>query len=259
MASIENNAAVQRRMLFATSYLPPDVPGYWNVIADFANQVVSGKSSVSPQSAKVAMDNTQVLYSEAFSSDVDLTKQLIAMEYSVTKQLLGVPLVPNQTKCFSCGGKLLLRGDRPSRMTLYTESLGTVPATHFHKFCCNYCKGCHFVQFYGYYKSQTGSMHYSDNWMMLPYFLSSQETGFERKMLQDFDVELLIGQISYKQKAEIYNVSKGYDNTKKVCTTTEGDEGKKALHKPPVHGYDYIMIYCNAQCTQANTLQTCID
>ena len=34
-------------------------------------------------------------------------------------------------------------------------------------------------------------------------------------MLQKLDAELLIGQISYKQKAEIYNVSNGYDATKK--------------------------------------------
>ena len=43
-------------------------------------------------------------------------------------------------------------------------------------------------------------MFYNTNWMTLPYFLSSQETSFEMKMLNDFDVELLIGQISYQKK-----------------------------------------------------------
>ena len=37
-------------------------------------------------------------------------------------------------------------------------------------------------------------------------------------MLKEFDAELLIGQISYKQKAEIYNVFRGYDLTKKKCS-----------------------------------------
>jgi len=37
-------------------------------------------------------------------------------------------------------------------------------------------------------------------------------------MLKHFDVELLIGQLSYKQKADIY-VSHGYDTTK--CSTLE--------------------------------------
>lgn len=235
MSCVEKNASVQRRMAFATSYLPPDIPGYWTIVASFANHVVSDKSSVSPELAKVAMENMQIFYNEAFTSDTVLTQQLIAMEYSVTKQPLGVPLVPTQTKCSSCGGKLLLRGDRPSRLTLYTESMGTVPATHFHKYCVNSRKGCRFIQFYGYSKLGAGSMHYDSNWMMLPYFISSQETGFEMKMLKNFDVELLIGQISYKQKADIYNVTKGYDTTKKACTTIERDEEPR---QPPVHGYD---------------------
>ena len=93
---------------------------------------------------------------------------------------------------------MLLRSDRPSQMTLYTDSLGPVSATHFHKYCRNYRKGCIFVHFYGYYKCGTGHLQYNDNWMTLPYFLSSQETGFEMAMLKKFDAELLIGQISYK-------------------------------------------------------------
>ena len=231
----QGDSAIRRRMLFATSYLPPDIPHYWDIIASFANQVNhSGRSSISPQSAKVAMENVQVLDTEAFRSDAVLTRQLITMEYTVTNKPLGVPLVPNENKCPLCGGKLLLRSDRPSRMTLYTESLGTVPATHFHKYCHNCRKGCKFVQFYGYYNSGGGNMQYSDTWMTLPYFLSTQEMGFEMAMLKQFDVELLIGQISYKQKADIYNVAKGYDNTKKVCSTIDKDIEP---HRPPVHGY----------------------
>ena len=74
----------------------------------------------------------------------------------------------------------------------------------------------------------SGSMFYDTNWMT-PYFLSFQETGFEMKMLNDFDVELLIGQISYKQKSDIYNISKGYDTTRKTCTTMEAKQ-KRPLH-----------------------------
>ena len=53
-------------------------------------------------------------------------------------------------------------------------------------------------------------------------------------MLKHFDVELLIGQLSYKQKADIYNVSNGYDTTKKKCSTIEKE---KEVHKQPPHGY----------------------
>ena len=117
--------------------------------------------------------------------------------------------------------------------SLYTESLGTVPATHYHKYCHNYRKGCNVVQFYGYHRDRDHRLRY-DHWMTLPYFLSSQETGFELEMLRKFDVELLIGQISYKQKADIYNISNGYDATKKQCSMTVK---VNPVYSQPPHGY----------------------
>ncbi len=236
VAAQVGDVAVLRRMLFATSYLPSDIPQYWNIVATFANQ---GSSNISPDSAKLVMENTQALNAEAFCADEDLTRELIAMEYGPGKKPLGVPLIPSQTKCLSCGGKLLLRSDRPSRLSLYTETMGTVPATHYHKYCHNYRKGCNVVQFYGYHRERDQGLCY-DNWMSLPYFLSSQETGFEMDMLQWFDVELLIGQILYQQKANIYNVFKGYDTTKKYCAVTKN---VKPAHSQPPHGYVYVFTY----------------
>ena len=100
------------------------------------------------------------------------------------------------------------------RMILYSDSMGSVPATHYHKYYSNYWKGCKLTQFYGYHQTTEGGKHYSEGWFNLPYFLSSQETGFEMAMLKHFDVELLIGQLSYKLKTNIYNLSHGYDTTK---------------------------------------------
>ena len=85
-------ATTFRRLLFATSYLPPDIPHSWDIIARFANQGNSGYQSVSPESAKLAMESVQVLSPRAFISDVDLTKELIAMEYGPNKEDVGVPL-----------------------------------------------------------------------------------------------------------------------------------------------------------------------
>ena len=227
---VERDSSTLRRMLFATSFLPCDLPNYWDIIATFASE---GCSSLSPERARNMMENAQLLTPKAFSFDRELTVELIALQCGPKKQALGIPLVPEQTKCNFCGGKLLVRADRPSRLTLYTESLGTVSATHYHKYCRNQRKGCHFVQYYGYHKSTTGNLQY-DNWMTLPYFLSSQETGFEIAMLKRFDSELLIGQISYKQKADIYNVSNGYDTTSKLCTTTSKIQAPSLT---AVHGY----------------------
>ncbi len=77
-------------------------------------------------------------------------------------------------------------------------------------------RGCKLTQFYGYSKDgDKRGILYDAEWKTHTYFLSSQETGFQLSMLQNFDIELLIGQVSYKQRAEIYNVCNGYDNAKK--------------------------------------------
>ena len=52
---------------------------------------------------------------------------------------------------------------------------------------------------------------YDTDWKSLQYFVSTRETGFEVALLKLFDVEILIGQLSYKQKADIYNYHHGYD------------------------------------------------
>lgn len=229
------DVAVLRRMLFATSTLPTELPNYWDTVASFGCLGCSSNlPKITPDSAQVAMENLKVLDANAFCTDADLNKELVMMPHGPTRQPLGIPLIPKQIKCQSCGGKLLLRSDRPSRMTLYTDSMGTVPGTHYHKYCSNYRKGCKLTQFYGYHKIGDGGKHYSEGSLSLPFFLSSQETGFEMAMLKHFDVELLIGQLSYKQKADIYNLSNGYDTTKKKCSTIEKE---KEVHKQPPHGY----------------------
>ena len=89
--------------------------------------------------------------------------------------------------------------------------------------------------------------------MSLPYFVSSQETGFEMSLLKKFDLELLIGQLSYKQKADIYNVYEGYDNTKKTCSTVKTE---RPLHNIPVHRYVcmYVCMYVYV-CVNICTIQ----
>lgn len=228
------DVAVLRRMLFATAYLPTDIPNYWAIIASFGSLHSSEKACISPQVAQMTMENVQVLNADAFCADIDLTRELVTMEIGPNKQPCGIPLIPKQRLCLSCGEKLPLRSDRPSRLTVYTASLGTLPATHYHKYCHNYRKGCKLVHFYGYYKLGDGVLHYSNDCLSLPYFLSSQEIGFELVMLKHFDVELLIGQISYMQKADIYNISNGYDTTKKECSAIEK---KPEARKQPAHGY----------------------
>ena len=43
-------------------------------------------------------------------------------------------------------------------------------------------------------------------------YLPGKLTGFEMKMLKQFNTEFLIGQISYKKRADMYNFYNGYEN-----------------------------------------------
>lgn len=119
----------------------------------------------------------------------------------------------------------MIRSDRPSHITVYTETSGTTIGTHFHKYCQNFRKGCSFRQYYGYSSEGSQSVtFYDSNWAAHEYFVSSSETAFELGMLKRFDAELLLGRISNSQKAEIYNYSHGYPVLPKKCSTLKKDE-----------------------------------
>ncbi len=67
-------------------------------------------------------------------------------------------------------------------------------------------------------KGDEGKLYYDDDWSTLPYFVSTQKTAFSVTLLQNYDAELLIGQVSYKQRANIYNYVHGYLAAKPVET-----------------------------------------
>ena len=48
-------------------------------------------------------------------------------------------------------------------------------------------------------------MIYDPEWSLLSYIMSSRETAIAMEFLKRLDKEILIGQISYKQRADIYN------------------------------------------------------
>ena len=132
---MEDNA-ISRRLLFAASFLPNDLPQFWETVAKFGN-LASSKQEITAESARITVENIQALKSNIFISDSELINQMVEMEYGVTGKQLGIPLVSDEKTCLICGGLLLMRNDRPSYLTLYTESMGTVCATQFYKYCQN--------------------------------------------------------------------------------------------------------------------------
>lgn len=217
------DVAILRRILFASAYLPRDLPDYWLAIARFASH---GGLSLESQSVKIAVENLKSINEKAFATDKQLSRELHELHTTPSNpRPLGIILVSSRTKCVLCGGKLLIRNDRGSHIMVYTESFGTVVGTHYHKFCQKFWNGCSYRQYYGYSSQGSQSVvYYDEDWMDHEYFISTSETAIEMTMLKKFDCELLLGQISYNQKAEIYNYSNGYPVHPKKCSTLKQHE-----------------------------------
>ena len=204
IAKYIKDASVLRKILFAAVFLSPCLPEFWSLVVQFATDGKS-ESSITPEQAKALAENIQMLNSSAFATDETLFKQILLLELPSARPL-GIPLVSDNSTCILCGRNLLLRKDRPVPVVLYDDSRGTLPASHFHKYCSR--RICPFIQYYGYYTKggqQTCAVVYNDNWNSLPYFVSSKETAFSMDLLKRLDAEIVIGQLSYKQRADIYN------------------------------------------------------
>ena len=198
------DVSILRRLLFAVAHLPSSFPNLWEVAVEFATEGKGSQDKLTAEQAKMLMENIQELDALAFRTDHQLLHELLNTGGRLKKPL-GVILISNNDKCTQCGSRLQLRKDRPASVVVYDEHLGTVPGSHYHKTCSN--RLCGATQFYGYTTSGADSnqVHFNSNWESLPYLVSSRESVFSIKLLRQFDSEILIGQMSFKQCAEAYN------------------------------------------------------
>jgi hypothetical protein len=210
-----SDISVLRRLSFAAYSLHRDTPKYWELVTKFSFAKCSGCAIPSIDKVKLLVENVKYLDEDAFNTDSDLRRELMKEEGFQGKSL-GIVLISANSKCKLCGGDLLVRADRPSFPIIYSDDIGTANGTHFRKYCQNNWKGCSFTQSYGFYTNGNDSeVIYDDNYHQLPYFLSSHMTAFQTKVLSNLTAEMLLGQISYRQRADIYNYIHGYDQTKK--------------------------------------------
>ena len=153
------------------------------------------KSSITPDQVKAIVENIQALNSAAFETDNSMFKKLISLDIPGKKPL---GLISPSTTCLRCGSQLKLRKDRHAAVTIYDYKLGTIPGAHFHKICPN--RTCSVTQYYGYHtlrailcSTLTGNPFHT--LLLLVTFFS----------VDFFDAHILIGQLSFKQQADIYN------------------------------------------------------
>ena len=204
LAKYISNTSVLRRLLFAIAYLPEDMPDRWTFALNFATGGKNGDADIlTPQQVKVLTDNLKEMDEKAFVDDRSLQEELILLP---KEKPLGIVLITSKISCSLCGSGLLLRKDCPSSVVVYDNEMGSIPATHYHKYCTN--RKCGTTHYYGYYTKAVdlhGRAFFYDNWDTLPYFVSSRETAFSTKLMKRFDAQILMGQQSFKQCAEVYN------------------------------------------------------
>lgn len=219
------------------------MPQYWEILRSF---IFRGEDEdIKPENLRVVVENLKLLNEKAFLTDKELISEIHELRTKPDAKLpLGIILVSSHTTCRLCGGKLLIRHDRASNITVYTESFGTVIGTHYNKYCQNFRKNCSFKQYYGFSSTDIGGQlinSYDDNWEDHKYIVSTADTAFELTMLKKYDAELFLGQVSYSQKADIYNYSNGYPVPFKQCTTLDKEELPN--RESTINKYVYLRMY----------------
>lgn len=190
--------SVLRKLIFALVNLPADLPNLLDVVVQFATK--DEEFTIPSNEIKVLLENIYELDCKAFATDNKLLQELLTFQVAERKPLGYILISPNEY-CLLCNKKMLLRKDRPASITIYDDKLGTIPGSHYHKYC-----SCGFTQYYGYYTTMgSTSVYYNSNWGSLDYFMSSRETAFSINLLKQFNAQILIGQQSFKQCADVYN------------------------------------------------------
>lgn len=188
------------------------MPKYWNFVSDFGFKF--SKNDFKVNEVKLLLENIDFIDQQAFDTDKVLLHELNHFE-GFQGNPLGIVLVSPKKICGLCGEHLLVREDRPSFPMIYSTD-GTTSGTHFRKYCSQNWKGCPFTQHYGFHqKGNSTEIFYDDDYIDLPFFMSTNMTVFETKMLQSLNAEILLGQLTYRQKSDIYNYCHGYDSSTK--------------------------------------------
>ena len=139
---------------------------------------------------------------------------------------LGVVLISEKESRHSCGNVLVAKFTKAVNVIVYHKACGTFMGCRVPKVCHN--KYCQMIQHYGYYTVEANKF-YDEDWEKQEYFLSKGKMAFDMKLLHKFEVEVLIGKLSFKEKADIYNEVHGCERDHYESSKERG--GKKGREK----------------------------
>lgn len=195
------NVSTLRRLLFAVKYLSRDLPNFWSIALEFATGHTSDADTAI---VSALIENLESFDEKAFQNDEELTREII--NWRSDGRPLGIVLISRKSQCVVCKSSLMLRKDRAASIVVYDDTLGPCPGSHFHKVCTR--RSCSIRQYYGYHTATASTepeIIYDDDWKENKYFVSSSVTAFSMQMLVQMDSQILIGQLSYMQIANIFN------------------------------------------------------
>ena len=96
-------------------------------MAEFASKASPSCQGLHPDIVRVAVENLQFINESAFATDKSLAQDIHTITFAPTgPDPLGIILVSPINTCRLCGSRLLIRSERSSHITVYTETYGTV-------------------------------------------------------------------------------------------------------------------------------------
>ena len=205
LATYLKDLSVLRKLLFAATHLPPEMPNMWGIAVEFATVGKVERNAIDAITAKSLIDNIEAFDRCALRKDDCLLKELVGWVPTSATKPLGIILISKKKVCLFCKKELVTRKDRPSYVTVYDSHIGPAPGTHFHKICSSKC--CTLTQYYGYHSTggDMSQVYYDSDWATNDYFVSSSTTAYSMSLIRQVDSQILIGQLSYKQISDIFN------------------------------------------------------
>ena len=115
------DVSVLRRLLFAATNLPSDLPNVWGIAVEFATVGKVKRNAIDPDTAQSVMENIASFDKCALNKDDAFLKELINWIPKYGTKPLGVVLITSKKVCTFCKKELVLRKDRPSSITVYDK------------------------------------------------------------------------------------------------------------------------------------------
>ena len=104
IATYLKDMSVLRKLLFAATHLPPDLPNLWGIAVEFATAGKVSCNDTDVKTAKSLLENIEVFDRKALKKDTCLLKELIEWVPTPATKPLGIVLVSNKV-CVLCKKK----------------------------------------------------------------------------------------------------------------------------------------------------------